>query len=60
MGTEKSAWVRLWREVVVMKRGDKITFSKYGVDTVATVAIIEAYHVIAYDGHNTIIFPKKD
>ena len=42
-----------------MKKGDKITYSKFGINSVATVAIVEAYHVIAHDGSTTIIFQKK-
>ena len=43
-----------------MKQGDIIPYTKYGKPAEATVAQIEAYHVIAHDGHNTIIFPKKN
>ena len=42
-----------------MNKGDKITFSKFGIKSEAIVSIVEANHVIAYDGHTTIIFPKK-
>jgi len=41
-----------------MKKGDKINYTKYGIPAVATVSIVEAYHVIAHDGPNTILFKK--